>query len=71
MSERDPLLYLNEIVESCNKISRYIQSLDEGKFFKMNYTRTRLSATWKLSARLRQNFPTNYAYSTLMFLGSR
>ena len=33
MSERDPRLYLNEIVESCNKVSRSIQSLDEGKFF--------------------------------------
>lgn len=33
MSERDPRLYLNEIVEPCNKVSRYVQSLDEGEFF--------------------------------------
>jgi len=32
VSERDPRLYLYEIIESCNKVSRYIQCLDEGKF---------------------------------------
>ncbi|MYC96372.1 MAG: DUF86 domain-containing protein [Caldilineaceae bacterium SB0661_bin_32] len=32
MSERDPRLYLNEIIEACNKVSGYIQSLDEGTF---------------------------------------
>ena len=32
MSERDARLYLNEIVESCEKVARYIQDLDEKMF---------------------------------------
>ena len=32
MSERDPRLYLNEIIQSCDKVARFIHDLDEEEF---------------------------------------
>ena len=33
MSKRDARLYLNEIIESCEKVARYMQGLDEKIFY--------------------------------------